>query len=223
MLTTSLGQSITSIIALVGGQAIFLAAAAWLIKSLVTNRLARDAEQFKITLQSKADVELEKLRNSLQLAATEHQIRFANLHEKRALVIADLYSRLVQTRGDVARFILIDPRDPKIADETHQKTLDLLNFITLNRIYLPERVCELIDEFELTLRKSAINVNVFWTRLSEHTRLSPENQLMQNKVMNEAVTFIESKSPEMLKELVREFRVLLGEPPRPPARALAGS
>ena len=213
MLTTNLSQSVASIIVQLGGQAVFLAAAAWLIKSLVTNRLAREAEQFRIGLQSQANMELERLRNSLQLAATEHQVRFANLHEKRALVIAELYSRLIQGRGDAARFILPEARDKEVAGETNQKMLELYHYITLNRIYLPEKVCELVDEFEATLRKSVINVDVFYTRTSDYPiMLSPENQAAQNKVMLEACTFLESKSAQLLKELVGEFRLLLGEP-----------
>jgi hypothetical protein len=206
---------ISEITKVLGGEALFLAAAAWLIKTLVSNRLMQEAEQFKIRLQADANVELEKLRASLQLVATEHQIRFAKLHEQRALIIADLHTRLVHARTAAARFIFGDVRNPEIAAETNAKMLDLFGFITLNKIYLPEETCALVEQFETTLRKSVISVDVFWTRISEYSRLSPENQHMQNQVMLEACNLLESRSPAMLEELVREFRVLLGEPPGP--------
>jgi DNA primase large subunit len=206
---------ITEIIKVLGGEALFLAAAAWLIKALVSNRLRQEAEAFKIRLQADASVELEKLRASLQLAATEHQIRFAKLHEQRALIIADLHTRLVHARTDAARFIIGDVRNAELAAEMNAKMLDLYGFITLNKIYLPEKICELVEQFESTLRKSVISVDIFWTRVNEYSRLSPENQHMQNQVMLEACNFLESKSPAMLEELVREFRILLGEHPRP--------
>lgn len=210
MLTISLGE----VAAALGGQAIFLGFAGWLVKSLVSHRLTKEAEEFKIKLQSDANVELEKLRASLQHVATEHQIRFAKLHEQRAVVIADLYRRLVHARTDAARFILQDVRNVEVATETNNKMLELYGFIMLNRIYLPERACELLDQFESTLRKSVISVDVYWTRVNEYTRLTPELQKQQNEVMMAACTFLESKSAAMLTELVREFRVLLGDQPQ---------
>lgn len=70
------------------------------------------------------------------------------------------------------------------------------------------------------MRGSVIKVDVFWARVNEYSTLSPENQQMQNKVMMEACTFIESKSSDMLTELVREFRLLLGDQPQLPRTAV---
>jgi hypothetical protein len=212
--TISLGQAITFAVAALGSQAIFLRFAGWLIQSLVSHRLTKEAEEFKIKLQSGANVEIEKLRASLQQTATEHQIRFAKLHEQRAEVVKDLYQRLVHARSDAALYILGDARNKDLAAETNEKMLELYRFISLSRIYLPEKLCESLDSFESTLRRSVINVDVFWARVNQYTLLSPENQAMQNKVMLEACNFLESKSPAMLTELVREFRVLLGEQPQ---------
>ena len=202
---------LSEVVAALGGQAIFLGFAGWLVKSLVSHRLTKEAEEFRIRLQSDATVEIEKLRASLQEVSTEHQIRFAKLHEQRAVVIADLYTRLVHARTAAARFILQDVRNVEVAAETNKKMLDLFGFITLNRIYLPESACELVDQFESTLRKFVITVDVYWTRVNEYTSLTPELQRQQNEVMIAACTFLESKSPAMLTELVRESRVLLGE------------
>jgi hypothetical protein len=41
-------EIITTVVATVGGGDVLLAAAAWLVKALVSNRLALDAEKFKI-------------------------------------------------------------------------------------------------------------------------------------------------------------------------------
>jgi hypothetical protein len=221
MLAITLGEAVMAL----GSQALFLGAAGWLTKALVTHRLAKDAEEFKLGLQSRADqfrielqsssdIEMERLRASLRQMTNEQQIRFAKLHERRADVIADVYNRLVHARSDAAAYILGDARNADLAAETNQKMLEPFRFIALNRIYLPDRVCELLDQFESTLRRSVINVDVFWARVNEYATLSPENRQMQNKVMLDACTFIESKSPAMLADLVREFRVLLGDRPQ---------
>jgi len=79
-----------------GGGVVFLGGAAWLIRTVLKDRLAPDAEEFKAKLKADGDMEIEKLKNSLQMVAFEHQVRFSKLHETRAEVIADLYKRLVE-------------------------------------------------------------------------------------------------------------------------------
>src|SRR6266853_1698197 len=88
-----------------GGQAVFLAAAAYLIKQLVSSRMERETESFKTKLQSdatfqieafkaklqaEANIEIERLKSSLQIAVLEHQVRFSKLHEQRATLISQL-------------------------------------------------------------------------------------------------------------------------------------
>jgi hypothetical protein len=53
-----------------------MGAAAWVIKTTITSRLARDAEAFKTALKADANMEIERLKNSLQMAAVEHQYGF---------------------------------------------------------------------------------------------------------------------------------------------------
>src|SRR5882672_1534189 len=101
------------VIKALGGQAVFLGAAGYLVKEIVSHRLSKQAEEFKVQLESRAAVEVERLKASLQLVATEHQIQFAKLHEKRALVIAELYTRLIETRRTAGEFILGDVQDPE--------------------------------------------------------------------------------------------------------------
>jgi hypothetical protein len=94
-----------------GGQATFLAAIAWLIKTVITAKLAKDAEifrvqlkadadkgleSFRIGLQANTDVEIERLRSSLHIAAEEQKVGFTRLHEKRGIVIARLYKLIVE-------------------------------------------------------------------------------------------------------------------------------
>jgi hypothetical protein len=133
----------TQIVTALGGEALFLAAAGWLVKSLVSHRLTKEAEEFRIQLQSDANVQIEKLRAALHETATGHQIRFAKLHEERAKVIKDLYQRLIQARADAAQYVLGDARKRELAIETTQKVMELFRFITENRIFLPSKVCEL--------------------------------------------------------------------------------
>jgi len=87
---------IVTVFSTIGGGAVLLGAAAYLIKAALTQRLLLDAEMFKGQLKASADAEIERLKVSLQMSALEHEVRFSKLHEKRAEVIAELYGRLVE-------------------------------------------------------------------------------------------------------------------------------
>lgn len=170
-------------------------------------RLQSDSDQFKIQLQSSKDVEIEHLRASLQQVATEHQIRFAKLHEKRALVIADLYTLLVEAPAHAGQFIFQGVRDPEQAEKATAKVLELYKFININRIYLPESICRLLDTFESTLRKSVLYVDIYWTRIPHPTH---ETMQEQSRVMREACIALDTELPALRQEVEREFRPLLG-------------
>src|SRR5260370_36481854 len=99
-----------------GGGTAVLAAAAWLIRTALNHALTRDAEAFKARLKADADIETEKLKSSLQMVAFEHQIRFSNLHAKRAKVIAEIYFQMVDVEQHGKRFVYVD-----VFDETRQQ------------------------------------------------------------------------------------------------------
>lgn len=136
------------IIGALGGQGIFLLAAAWLIKKLVSEAMARESAVFESALKAKADAEIERLRHSLQMSALEHQVRFSKLHERRAEVVAELYKLLLEAHSAGWNFILNNPRSPNEEDRAREKFRELCNFIDINRIYLPTPICDLLDKFK---------------------------------------------------------------------------
>ncbi len=91
-------------LATIGGQAALLGIVGYLIKKLVSSRLEREADAFKTELKRNSDIEIERLKSSLQMSANEHQIRFSKLHEKRAQVLADLYKLLVKATWETENF-----------------------------------------------------------------------------------------------------------------------
>jgi hypothetical protein len=92
----------------VGSTAVTVAAATFLTKSVINHLFTRDVEKFKAGLKADADIEIEKLKHSLEKIAVEHQVRFSKLHEKRAEVIADLYARLVDAERTGDHFVKVE-------------------------------------------------------------------------------------------------------------------
>jgi hypothetical protein len=80
---TNWQEIITTIGAVIGGGGVLLGAIAWLVKTLVLNRLARDVEKFKIELKASADTEIERVKAFLA--------RSARVHERQVDILTKLY------------------------------------------------------------------------------------------------------------------------------------
>jgi hypothetical protein len=184
----------------------------WLIKRAVDASLQRRADEFRILLQRDADVQVESLKSSLEMIAYEQQVRFSKLHEKRAEIIAALYSQIVELPSYAWKFIIQSPSDVEQAKIAYDKVMETDRFVAKHRIYFPPDVCELLDKFVKTLRSMVVQVQVYWRDRSYATQQLMEDQ---NKVMIEAITELENEIPALTKNLENEFRSLLGGPTVP--------
>jgi hypothetical protein len=196
--------------ATVGGGAVLLSAAAWLIKALIIDSLARDAKVFETRLKADADLEIERLKNSLQIVAVEHQVRFSKLHEKRAEVIAELYRRLVDTFWDSRQFIFQgytgQPEQQEQYAAVERKTREFFLFIETNRIYLPDRICTLLDKFVNAVREPVIGVGTYGKIDFPNQQTLEE----RHKVLIAAFNAFREDIPEARRALEMEFRAILG-------------
>jgi hypothetical protein len=202
-------QVIMTFLATVGGGGAVLAAAAWLIKTLVANRLALDAEKFKMEMKAKSDAEIERLKNALQMAALEHQVRFSKLHEKRAEVVAKLYALLVELQYAGQRYVFVGGYEPKRDDEFSKsaaKVHEVFLFIEEHQVYLPDRVCTLLAEFVETVNKSVAGVQVY----DKYTDGSANFRREKIQVLKGAAEAFEKRIPAVREALKDEFRTILG-------------
>jgi len=159
--------------------------------------------RFKAKLKADADIEIERLKSSLQIEAAEHQVRFAKLHKKRGEIIAELYALLVEAHSVADEGVLGD------ADKTREafdKILKLSQFIDLNRIYLPPAVCALLDNFTRTLRSSKTKLHVYFSV----PRPTEKHAEAYSKFLQEALTGFQSDLPAIREQLEKEFRAMLG-------------
>jgi hypothetical protein len=207
-------EIITTLGATVGGGGVLLAASAWLLKAVLTDKFARDAEAFKSRLKAEADIEIERLKSSLQMTALEHQVRFSKLHERRAEVIAEIYEGMVGVFWDGQRFVLAgggqgDQGRREEYNKTLKRTNDFALFVDTHRIYLPDGVCALLDDFVDVVRKAVIPVGV-WGNIPFPDE---ETHKQWGKVVLSAYSAFETKIPTARRALEAEFRAILGDPP----------
>ena len=172
-------EVIVTVFTTIGGGTVLLGTAAYLIKTALAQRLLLDAEGFKAQLKTSADVEIERLKVSLQMSALEHQVRFSKLHEKRAEVIAELYRRLVELSMLAHQYAQVDNRsvfslvpagedyeesdlqtpegmrdNRDVFEKAKQKSRDLNQFMAFHKIYLPADIDGLFAEFWKASRRN---------------------------------------------------------------------
>src|SRR5271156_1097122 len=146
------------VIAALGGQTIFLIAAAWLIRRLVSHGMDRDLAKYKAELKADADRGIERLRNelrfdiekhknTLRMIELEHRVRFSKLHERRARAIAKLYALMVEADWIAQDFIYGDVRSHERANAAREKARERYRFFELHRLYFPDSGCLLLERF----------------------------------------------------------------------------
>jgi hypothetical protein len=204
-------QVFVTVFAGLGGSAVLLAAIAWLLKSALAAWIAKDAETFKVSLKADADFQIERLKNSLQMAAIEHQVRFSKLHERRAGFIEDLYKKLTLLNLHGEQFVLRSENNPtphqaEEFTEMQEELREVFVFAEQHRIYLPESVCALVDKHLGQLRNTIWTAGIFGRLVNANDRTVQQS----NEAFTKAYKEFETDIPAARKSLEAEFRKMLG-------------
>jgi hypothetical protein len=205
-------EVITTTFAIAGGGTGLAFSAAWLIRAIFTHKLTKDVERFKSELNAKANSKIEQLRSALQIAAIEHQVRFSNLHEKQAQVIAELYALLVELFEQSRSFVHTSSGgnpSPEHRQEYFKAVLRIREFVLFvdkHRIYLPGEVCILVDKVLDPLKRAVTDVGVYGN-------IDPTNDPQLTEIgekFTKAYSAFEIDVPAAQEALAHAFRSILG-------------
>lgn len=169
-------EALVTILSSAAASAALSGALVWLLRNWISERLKGsikyeyDAklESHKAQLKAALDIELEgykaklfaentaateRLKAELQIAASEHQIRFARLHEKVAEVVAETYSLLYQQAVAVERYVSVFERADGPSKEVRRLAVadamkKLADYFRPRRLYLPKELADRIKAFE---------------------------------------------------------------------------
>ena len=165
--------------------AIIIAAVAWIIRSLTSRALTKDLEKYKA---------------SLQIATSEHSVRYEHIYNKRA----ELYSLIVDTEMTFNRYISpwqIGVRDPVAQRQAAGDAGNAMqDFYEHNRIFFEESLATEIDKLMDTFRES-------WHKF--HASHRDKNDTV-NKLWDEAWNNLQGLIKSNKKKLEEEFRSILG-------------
>lgn len=184
------------ITAAVGGSAVLIGAVAWLIRSLTVHVLSQDLESFKTKLQS---------------AAFEHQVRFTNLHERRASIIAELYNKLVVLHDAASSFVRwyvsVSSEEKRQRLEQLWRAADDYNtYFGRHRIYFDQATCDKIVSLNEALSKACSMLASF---AHEGTALAVSHDQIFDE-WKKALGVLDQDVPKVKQTLEDSFRQLLG-------------
>lgn len=187
----------------------------WLTKSWVAERLKNaikaeydeKLETHKAQLKSASDVEIERLRSQLSIAANENNILFSQLQERRAEVIAETYSLLRTLYEAVTEYVKpFVPVGDKLKKDKYNDIVTAFKrfreFYPKKQIFVPKATAEKINTIDIELLK-AINQFVFTVEHNEEHDSFDNWISIHGKVSGEITT--------ALGELEDELRKLLGD------------
>jgi len=187
-------------------------AGAWLLKSSLSEWLQRETEAFKTRLKTDADIAIEKLKSSLQIAATEHQVMFSKMHEKRAEVIEAVYTKLTDLHSSAEVFVVTSENNPDSERHTEafatlrSQLIEYFTFVQQHRIFLPAEVCDLLDRPMSQIRKA-----VHWAgNFGGKEHIVPAISEKSFEALNKAYQAFNVDIPAAQKVLEDEFRRMLG-------------
>lgn len=192
-------------ISTVFGQATLLAAAAWLIKKLVSNSMARDADAFRAQLQ----LNEAEFRNRLEIEAHRQNTVFSSLHTRRGETIAEVYALLSEAVATVATMVAPfqpagDP-DPKTKANSSAEAIRKLGArFSAARIWFSEETAQKMDSVMTELRGVHNDFNIVAMRSHRQGEAPDADAWMKS------FERVEKKVPELKAALEKDFRTLLG-------------
>jgi hypothetical protein len=200
-----------TILVAIGGNTAVVAVLAFLGKTFVDKIVQRDAKQFEMELQHKFDSAIERLKNALEIKATEHQVSFSKLHERRAETIADLYGKAVDLELAVSDFL----RKYAGSDETkRRKRLENLwsvakvfrEYYSRRKVYFRESTCRAIDGYYKSLSDASSNLALFqqYPEVFDTTNEQSVNEWIK------AMQMLSGQIPPIKAALEEDFRDILG-------------
>ena len=180
------------IIKILGGATILVAAVSWLFRSLTTHLLSKDIEIFRQQL-------------------IENQKRFGTLHEKRANIIEDLYSKLIDFLGAAESFSHIaewkgEPSKEEKATILGGKAEEFLAYYLKNKIYFNKDICDKVDSLFAEVHKKTLTYRI---QLAYKKDGVGDSKYLTDSWMD-AWKFMQDKAPILLEAIQSEFRSILG-------------
>ncbi len=209
-------NTVESVVTSVVSSGVVSSAAVWFLRSFISDQLRasiqheynQKLEAFKAYQESIRSQEVERLRSELHIVATEREIQFRGLQERRAEVVAGIYAGLQRANS----VLQVYASDIRFQHSTDEELLDRLSehFDAINEhfhpsaIYLPrelaDRIRQVLDRIQRLVRdvQKERRPNAQWT----------EQAFVR---LHDRIDAVLEELPIRMDEVEKEFRRLLGD------------
>lgn len=205
-----------TLLAVIGTGTAIITIVAWVVKSIINHFLSRDIQAYKNKLKIESEFEIEKFKNNLRVASIEHEIRFSKLHEKQAIIIAELYSRINIAVKSVNHLLSplgfslssiggIDRTD--VAKKTIEHVTDFLDYYEKHKFYLNDKLCKLMEVFVEEIRIPTFEYSIALTSPKSNDENENRNT---SEIWRECWNRVEEKIEPTKIALEKEFKKILG-------------
>jgi hypothetical protein len=163
--------------------------------------LVGEAEKYNGALSK----ELEEIKGQLEKERLEHQVKFSKIHEERAVVIKEMYKRIVKIHYD-AQIYFVNRDRKEIGDHPSSYLFDTLRYFEDHELLFSDKVNSLISETIGHYTQLATNVD----GLSVASKSIQDSKYQEEKYWYDKIyDSLQKKIPELKKELKEEFRNLI--------------
>jgi len=198
----------------VGGSGVLLALVVFLIRSIIKHFLDKDIAVYQNKLQENSKQQIAEFKHNLEKTALEHKIRFSKLHEERANVIKEIYTRYIEFELSMKKFVSVfeaenDPTKEELKKEVISTGNKFFKYLKDKRIFFAEKTCSLIDEIEDFQKEMWIQFEHGKVYKSSSDETAGQQQERINKwyKIDEA---IRKTGKELKSNLENKFRIILG-------------
>lgn len=174
----------------------------WVAKDTINKYFEKELSKY----QEEIDKELK--RHQAELDKEKHQ--FSQLHNERAKITAELYSKFVEFEEDMRSLTspMEYPDDPSKDEQLKtaaESGNEFINFYMKNKIYFPSEICETIEELNEEMQSI---YNKFGIYRPFEARPGDPHDTGEWHDAWKSVT--DDEIPELKEELEDHFRDLLG-------------
>lgn len=179
------------------------------LKNAIKNEYDEKLESHKAALKLESALEVEKLKADLAIASAERHLRFSQLHEKRAVVIAETYALLRKLLSRMSEYVKIfepagdKPRDERRAEAANAHR-DFIEYYAANSIFIPRIANDKLHAINKEITKTYYE---FFYQVDTNKNQNRDDADTWLKVFNR----MNEEIPTALGELEDEFRQVLGD------------
>ncbi|MGZ3182767.1 MAG: hypothetical protein ACXU8N_10025 [Telluria sp.] len=166
----------------------------------------KQLETHKAQLKARSDVEIEQLKSSLNMAASQRNTTFSQLHTRRVDVIANTYAKLKKLHDCVANYVKpLELTGERSKEERRNEVVEASEefkpYYSQNQIFLSHTVADAIGQVNQELI-SLSNLFIYTVDLPQTPNV--DNWVKITEKFNGSVT-------EALRGLEKQLRQLLGD------------